>query len=315
MLNPLQATQVLSETYTQNTITYNYTGGNIQYEGTDAKYSYYNEDKYINIGPFQIRPKLILVNSFNTTNNRTAVNLNYFLWLEFKNPEGYACQGTINITGNTNLNTNDFGEIYSAHLYDMMTENNGYDLNRIKNKIYQNFNTPEYIYNQIQDMRTTIDSEGMGWDEEDYRIVKTDQNYTQFNSVIQNLNQRNKTFEIEKATEETEPDIWVETAKLYAEIDYIESYQKEAYKNMLNNVLEGVQITINYIGPNITPTVEVIDIPGLIFTILGMPFAWMSTAFNFTLFPGTPYAINISHIVLAIVTAGILLFIIKKVLK
>ena len=64
-----------------------------------------------------------------------------------------------------------------------------------------------------------------------------------------------------------------------------------------------------------TDTYEVIDLPGLFFTILGMPFAWLSTAFNVTFFPGTPYAVNVSHILLVLVASLILIVIIKKVLK
>lgn len=64
-----------------------------------------------------------------------------------------------------------------------------------------------------------------------------------------------------------------------------------------------------------TTTYEVVDIPGLMFTILGMPFAWISTAFNFTFFPGTPYAVNVSHIILVIVASLILIVVVKRILK
>lgn len=70
-----------------------------------------------------------------------------------------------------------------------------------------------------------------------------------------------------------------------------------------------------FIETSSTTTTEIVDIPGLMFTILGMPFAWLSTAFNLTVFPGTPYAVNISHIFFAIIGALILIYIIKKVLK
>lgn len=59
---------------------------------------------------------------------------------------------------------------------------------------------------------------------------------------------------------------------------------------------------------------EIVDIPGLMFTILGMPFAWLSQAFNLTIFPGTPYALNLSHIFIVIVASLILIVIIKKLL-
>ncbi len=59
---------------------------------------------------------------------------------------------------------------------------------------------------------------------------------------------------------------------------------------------------------------EVVDIPGIMFEILGMPFAWISTAFNLTIFPGTMYEVNISHIIMAVVIGGIAIFIIKRIL-
>lgn len=62
-------------------------------------------------------------------------------------------------------------------------------------------------------------------------------------------------------------------------------------------------------------TGEIVDIPGIMFTMLGMPFAFVAQAFDLTIFPGTPYAVNLSHIFLAIAGAGILLFIVKKVIK
>lgn len=82
------------------------------------------------------------------------------------------------------------------------------------------------------------------------------------------------------------------------------------YSYPLNTISEDV----NYVLPDVT-NYEVVDIPGLMFTVLGMPFAWISIAFNFTIFPGTPYALNISHLVLAVIVAGIAIFIIKKILK
>lgn len=62
-------------------------------------------------------------------------------------------------------------------------------------------------------------------------------------------------------------------------------------------------------GTNIIPegTYEVVDIPGLMFEVIGMPFAFVSQAFNLTLFPGTPYQINIANLFLSI--AAIFIFV------
>lgn len=63
------------------------------------------------------------------------------------------------------------------------------------------------------------------------------------------------------------------------------------------------------------PTQEVIDIPGVLLQILVMPFTFMSTAFNFTFWQGTPYAINIGHLLLGLLIALIIIFIIRKIIK
>ncbi len=60
--------------------------------------------------------------------------------------------------------------------------------------------------------------------------------------------------------------------------------------------------------------VEVIDIGGLCFTILTMPFAFISQAFNLTLFSGTAYAINIGDVIMFIISIFILIYIVKLIL-
>lgn len=64
-----------------------------------------------------------------------------------------------------------------------------------------------------------------------------------------------------------------------------------------------------------TTTTEIIDIPNLLWTILTMPFAFFSTAFNLTLFPNTAYQVNIGNVILSILAILILVFIIKLVIK
>ena len=60
--------------------------------------------------------------------------------------------------------------------------------------------------------------------------------------------------------------------------------------------------------------VEVVDIPGLMFTVLTMPFAFISQAFDLTLFPGTAYQINISNLFLGLIGVAILLWVLKIIL-
>lgn len=69
---------------------------------------------------------------------------------------------------------------------------------------------------------------------------------------------------------------------------------------------------IEYMG---TLQTEVVDIPGLMFNILTMPFTFISMAFNLTLWPGTPYQINISNLFLSIIGILVFIFIIKQIAK
>lgn len=66
------------------------------------------------------------------------------------------------------------------------------------------------------------------------------------------------------------------------------------------------ETTINY---------DVIDLPNLMFTILTMPFSFVSQAFNLKLFPNTPYYIDVSSLFLAIVATMTFIFIIKLILN
>ena len=64
-----------------------------------------------------------------------------------------------------------------------------------------------------------------------------------------------------------------------------------------------------------TGTGEIVDIPGLMFDILTMPFAFISQAFNLTLFPGTPYQVNISNLLLTLIGVVVFITIINMIVK
>lgn len=59
---------------------------------------------------------------------------------------------------------------------------------------------------------------------------------------------------------------------------------------------------------------EFIDIPGMMFTILTMPFSFISQAFDVTLFPGTAYQVNISNMFLGFIAIAILLWVLKLIM-
>jgi len=61
---------------------------------------------------------------------------------------------------------------------------------------------------------------------------------------------------------------------------------------------------------------EVVDLPGMFFTVLESPFVFLSTfTSNTTLFGGTPYQINIGSILIGVIGVIILIWIVELVLK
>lgn len=68
-----------------------------------------------------------------------------------------------------------------------------------------------------------------------------------------------------------------------------------------------------YVSAQDVGNYEVVDVQGLMLTILGMPMAWITQAFNFTLWPDTEYALNVGHILSAVIIASVIIIIIKKV--
>lgn len=56
---------------------------------------------------------------------------------------------------------------------------------------------------------------------------------------------------------------------------------------------------------------EYVNIPDIMFNVLTMPFAFISQAFNLTLFPGTPYAVNIGNLLLIIIGVAIMITLLK----
>lgn len=79
------------------------------------------------------------------------------------------------------------------------------------------------------------------------------------------------------------------------------------------NLTDETRLDAEYI--NVSVNQEIVDIPGLMWTVLSMPFAFISQAFNLTLFPGTPYAVNFSNLILCIFGVMVFIFIFKIVLK
>ena len=85
--------------------------------------------------------------------------------------------------------------------------------------------------------------------------------------------------------------------------------------NIDNDSATGMSAQINgTIVINSTNT-EIVDIPGTMIYILGMPFTFISTAFNITIFPGTPYQVNLSTLFLSIIAVLVFVFLLKIILN
>ena len=93
-------------------------------------------------------------------------------------------------------------------------------------------------------------------------------------------------------------------------------HQDEIYLNMwIDTTLDIYRITADdiYVSYDvIQPTQEVIDVASVFWQILGMPFAFISQAFNLTIFPGTPYSLNVSNLLFTIIGGLIIIYIVRR---
>lgn len=69
---------------------------------------------------------------------------------------------------------------------------------------------------------------------------------------------------------------------------------------------------------NTTPIIwdyQVLDLPSVIFTIFTLPFTFMTKAFDVTIFPGTPFQVNFSNLVMLILGGITFIYIIHFLFK
>ena len=60
---------------------------------------------------------------------------------------------------------------------------------------------------------------------------------------------------------------------------------------------------------------QVLDLPSVIFTIFTLPFTFMTKAFDVTIFPGTPFQVNFSNLVMLILGGITFIYIIRFLFK
>ena len=89
------------------------------------------------------------------------------------------------------------------------------------------------------------------------------------------------------------------------------------WKNVIcsGNLFNPTTFTVEGTNVIVNGGYEVIDLPNIMWNIVTMPFAFVSQAFNLTLFPGTPYQLNIANLFLSIVAVFVFVWLIGQFLK
>lgn len=100
----------------------------------------------------------------------------------------------------------------------------------------------------------------------------------------------------------------------YCEVVFDIGDDTSLYLSQYVNKTLSFKVNIYNASPIGNPS-EVIDLPTLLFTILTLPFTFITQAFNLTLFSGTIYEINFGDIILFILIGLILVFLVKMILK
>lgn len=170
--------------------------------------------------------------------------------------------------------------------------------------------TIENIYNQAWIRYNDFETINQALNNNAY-LVKTAYYMTNGTSNIQtNLNYTNAT-QIERKLNQY---------KYYIEswtIEYDEPFAN--IKGNSQNQLISQTITQQWAGANEkiagSSGTEIINLPDVLFKIAMIPWQFISIAFNLTIFPGTPYAINFSNLVTGLLSAILAILVVKIVFK
>lgn len=225
----------------------------------------------------------------NTTENTYKWETDYYFYITYEDgdyPDFTFDNIMLDLRGYLNPNSQ-ISPYYEDYYYYYTFDNN--------NDLYTFMYEDSYTYNQMQ----TINNLNIWTQGNNSQIETTGTNAT----ITLPSKYKYVKFKIEWLTDE-----------IYNEND-------EIITTLIPNLINCLNPVYSTISANYTWTFtkqyeyEVLDIPGLLFQILGMPFAWISTAFNLTIFSGTPYAINISRLIMDIVLGLFLILIVKKMFK
>lgn len=282
-----------------------------------AQYWTVGPDTFNSIGGPTVRTRIIQYNQYLTVGNDVFQRTYLYKYTELQT-NGNTYTGSQNWTSQLQLDPQFYSRISFKHA--LIYWDYGWNITNFHNLFFNNFTSYSGIKQQCDNIDLEITTEN-GTNITSYDFAKAD-SPTQYNDTFNALNSwKNYTLNFNESGTTANSYAWLDVIVLYADQQGIKNYtdqQIDIYNHALDNYSDQIvfSMEINEAPPS-TPTdsYEIIDIPGLMFSILGMPFAWISTAFDLTLFPGTPYTINIAHVFMAIISASIFIFIIKKVIK
>lgn len=288
-----------------------------QYSGTYAYKSYIQGNQSYNIGTITTRT-LILGRYIQYQLDSTTVDIScQIIYCTDLDPNTTTYGGTFRVNSTLNNWDAQYWHTFSRN-GQIIDQSIGFNIQEAYTTIYnQQINSYDQIGNQINNIYTYIENfwGTPDWDDEGITITNTSPNYS---DVFQrNENYMTYTYD-SNLIEEAEEIILVKYMYVSTQIENPTQQTLNQYKTTFENVCNSVEAELAYYEaqPDVPqPTIEVVDIAGLLWQILGMPFAWISTAFNLTLFPGTQYSINIAALFMEIIGVLILIFILKKMLK
>lgn len=159
-------------------------------------------------------------------------------------------------------------------------------------------NNPTYsnITNYVNQTKIEIEDEGISSINKVFYYAQT-QAKSQTLSIVYNGNTITTNEEITE---------WIEN--FYETIEGVNTFNW----NLNGTTKKELKSTISLnVDTGTATTSEVIDIGGLMWDIIGMPFTFINMAFNVTLFPGTIYEFNIGTLFKGLIAILAILFVIK----
>lgn len=289
-------TTILASTFvTTNNVTYDLTNKVRTTENTDV----YREEKPTNYGHLYTWQ---FVNIEKTTETESAdfYRLSCYTIYKIDNQNNLPMQLESQFiwANGTNQNTT---------FYTYITQLTSQGITQTKADEYINYTTDQLIAN-LSTIKTNLD----------YGISTNTTNYSRPLYYKAQVNQLYQT-KIEDINKTTNDPTNERVIYILAKVTTLAQYNKLMTQEPLNkDLFKQTRLTQLNVISTVTiadGSYEVIDIGGLMLQILSMPWSFISTAFNVTLFPGTPYTINVANLAKGIIGICAVLFIVSLFTK